>query len=539
MGTSDVAILPPGTVVGDTYEIVREVATGGMGTVYEARNVRLSKRRVAVKVLSKLTTKSAELLPRFRREAEIGASLNHPNIITVTDWNTLPDGLPFFVMEFLEGESLAERMRRSRLDFDLGMSVLDSVAGALHAAHQQGVIHRDLKPSNVFLARVEGSDRPFVKVLDFGISKLIFDETLETTSKLLGTPRYMSPEQVRNRPLDVRSDEFALATMAYEIFSGRLAFPGDSLESILYHVVHDDPVALREHAPELPEHIVSAIERGMAKDPDARFDSVGEFSAALRGEWVRPSATTSEMATAILDSADVGSPSSGPVRNTPEVLAAQRGDTLLIPAADRYRDTSSLAIARRRLVAWLAGGSLLLGVGAVFAYQVSGPDKRDASSAVAELGSEAGSDPDPTSESDPSSDDGPSPDRNSDPDPPPDGGAEDPTTPGSENTTPVDVSPSSNPETPARNTARPSEPRDVANRLNRAEKQLEAGRYRDALRLAQQSMIQQKTPRAHRIMTLCYCGMRDLGSAKASLHRVPAGDRKRVMSQCRALGLDL
>ncbi|MEO0814573.1 MAG: protein kinase, partial [Myxococcota bacterium] len=113
MGVSEVEILPPGTVVGDTYEIVREIATGGMGTVYEARNVRLSASRVAVKVLSKLTTRSAELLPRFRREAEIGASLNHPNIIRVMDWNTLPDGLPFFVMEYLEGESLASYMTRN------------------------------------------------------------------------------------------------------------------------------------------------------------------------------------------------------------------------------------------------------------------------------------------------------------------------------------------------------------------------------------------------------------------------------------------
>ncbi|MEL6545719.1 MAG: serine/threonine-protein kinase, partial [Myxococcota bacterium] len=347
MGVSEVEILPPGTVVGDTYEIVREIATGGMGTVYEARNVRLSASRVAVKVLSKLTTRSAELLPRFRREAEIGASLNHPNIIRVMDWNTLPDGLPFFVMEYLEGESLASYMTRNlpKVDLRLALHIVEHTAAALFAAHQQGVIHRDLKPSNIYLSGV-GLELPFIKVLDFGISKLIFDETLETTSKLLGTPRYMSPEQVRSKPLDPNADQFALATITYELCCGRNAFPGKSLEAILYHVVHDEPEPLEKLNPALPQHLISAIRRGMAKKPDERFANVQTFVRALKGQPENaPAVQTStpdapEEGTLELedlarlqrgDTLPPGEESPAapqnlqPIKNTPEVLGANSG----------------------------------------------------------------------------------------------------------------------------------------------------------------------------------------------------------------------
>ncbi|MEM6532178.1 MAG: serine/threonine-protein kinase [Myxococcota bacterium] len=502
MGTSEVEILPPGTVIGETYEIVREVATGGMGTVYEARNVRLSKRRLAVKVLSKLTSKSAELLPRFRREAEIGASLNHPNIITVTDWNTLPNGLPFFVMEYLEGESLATRLRREKLGREMGYHVLESVGGALIAAHQQGVIHRDLKPSNVFLARVEGSAKPFVKVLDFGISKLIFDETLETTSKLLGTPRYMSPEQVRNRPVDERSDGFALATIAYEIFGGRLAFPGDSLEAILFHVVHDDPTPLAELCPDLEPSVIAAVEKGMAKSPDERFDSIKDFLVALRPDGAP---AQEREANTVLGGSESTSERPEPLMNSPRVIEAKRGNTM-----PEHDESSKIELSKRGGMVWIAVAFIVMLAGTFFV-------SRSLNQPIIE--------PEPAPKPKPE-----------DPikttvtdDPPPD-------EPPSEPAQPV------TPATPTLDPATPNRPAaelpGVAARLNLAEKEYAAGKYRVAIRLAQQSLKDQRTPRAHRIITQGYCGLKDLGGANAAFLSVNRRDRRRVVSECRKYGIE-
>ncbi|MEO1172189.1 MAG: protein kinase [Myxococcota bacterium] len=506
-------------MLGDTYEIVREVATGGMGTVYEARNVRLAKRRLAVKVLSKLTSKSSELLPRFRREAEIGASLNHPNIITVTDWNTLPNGLPFFVMEFLEGESLAMRLRRERLSRDVGHHILHSIGGALIAAHQQGVIHRDLKPSNVFLARVEGSSTPFVKVLDFGISKLIFDETLETTSKLLGTPRYMSPEQVRNRPVDERSDEFALAAIAYEVFGGQLAFPGDSLEAILYHVVHDDPIPLATLCPDLSPTVIAAIERGMAKRPDDRFDTIKDFLAAIREDG-DPALVPREAATI-----SGGASRREPMMNSSRVIEAKRGNTQ--PGVD---DPGRLEIPKRGATAWVIIALLVALVGALFAYQTLKPLKPDPS-----LSTNTNTAPDAAPLANPN----PSTNTNGDvetpeqPDP-----AENTNTSPNPNDEPATAEPDMPELAPVKAPPPVAELPKVTARLDLAEEEYAAGKYRVAIRLAQQSLKDQRTARAHRIITQGYCGLKDLGGANAAFVSVSRRDRRRVLSECRKYGVE-
>ena len=143
--------LAPGTVLADTYEVVRPIATGGMGTVYEGRHLRLRERKVAIKVLRTDTAMShKELARRFRREAEICAKLTHPNIVSVTDWNTLPDESPYFVMEYLHGESLHDRLERGPLSQDEVENVLRQVTAALSSAHAHDIVHRDLKPSNIF-----------------------------------------------------------------------------------------------------------------------------------------------------------------------------------------------------------------------------------------------------------------------------------------------------------------------------------------------------------------------------------------------------
>ncbi|MEE8408667.1 MAG: serine/threonine-protein kinase, partial [Myxococcota bacterium] len=281
--TDDQQELVPGTVVSNSYEIIRKIARGGMGDVYEAQHMRLSQRRVAIKVLRQETVeKTSQASTRFRREAEICAKLTHPNIVSVTDWNTLPDGRPFFVMEYLEGESLEARMARRRLMTDEIEKVLRQVGSAVHTAHQLDIVHRDLKPSNIFL--VSSAQAPlgpeFVKVLDFGISKIVGANTLQTTGiKVLGSPRYMSPEQARgrNEEITTKSDQFTLAVVAYELYAGKPPFEADTVDSLLFNIVYEEPPPLQDMAPEMPRHVVDAINCAMTKAPQDRYPSMRNF----------------------------------------------------------------------------------------------------------------------------------------------------------------------------------------------------------------------------------------------------------------------
>ena len=205
-----------GSVLQGTYQIVRLIGEGGMGAVYEARQVRLNK-RVAVKVMARELTTNAESLTRFHREAEITSGLGHPHIVQVFDFSTTPTGEPFLAMEFLEGEDLDQRIRRiGRLAPANTIRIIRQVASALAAAHAKQIVHRDLKPANIYLLTVAGED-DFVKVLDFGISK-VRTATMKLTkaAALIGTPDYMSPEQVlaQDDKVDDRTDQWALACIA-------------------------------------------------------------------------------------------------------------------------------------------------------------------------------------------------------------------------------------------------------------------------------------------------------------------------------------
>ena len=287
--TTTASSLAPGTVLGGTYEIVRCIGSGGMGAVYEARHLRLEGRRVAVKVLLREVAESEESFARFRREAEIGARLGHPHIVAVTDFDKLDDGSPYLVMELLAGEDLSRRMGRGRVPETLTYRVVREVGGALAAAHKQGIVHRDLKPHNVFLVKVEEGEGvvEHCKVLDFGISKIAAAATVITRdAAVLGTPRYMAPEQAlgKNDEIDGRTDQFALATVIYELLTGKPAFAADSSTAVLYKVVYEPAPPLREVAPQVPDEVCTAIERAMSKAPADRFPDMTSFvNAVLAG----------------------------------------------------------------------------------------------------------------------------------------------------------------------------------------------------------------------------------------------------------------
>ena len=250
------------------YEVLSLLGAGGMAQVYRARDTRLG-RDVALKVVSEALIASPELVRRFEQEARIAGSLNHPNLVTVYDVG-IHDGEPYFVTELLQGESLRAWLARGPLPLQMGLEWGAQMARGLAAAHQRGIIHRDVKPENAFV----GTDGQ-VKLLDFGIAKLasvaaetgphpLMDPTAAPggsatrTGSILGTPGYMSPEQIRGEMLDNRSDIFSLGAVLSELLSGRRAFPGGSVVESGYAILHRDPEPLPA---EIPAPVVQVVER--------------------------------------------------------------------------------------------------------------------------------------------------------------------------------------------------------------------------------------------------------------------------------------
>ena len=278
--------IPAGTRLG-SYEIIELIGAGGMGEVYRARDARL-RREVAVKVLSPALACDEERLTRFEREARAASALNHPNIVTVHDFGETDLGsgkLCFMAMELVRGETLRSCLAGTA-KLDDRIDWLTQIAVALRKAHDAGIVHRDLKPENVIV-----SEDGFVKVLDFGLAKLIPPAEMEThpdaattrrlvteTGIAVGTIGYMSPEQVEARPVDHRSDIFSFGCVAYEALSGRRAFDGSSAVDTLHRIVHDPPPPLDGVAPELQGIVMKCL----AKRREERYQSMGDVAADLR-----------------------------------------------------------------------------------------------------------------------------------------------------------------------------------------------------------------------------------------------------------------
>ncbi len=272
-----------GTLMARRYRIGRVLGVGGMGTVYAAEHTGTGM-HVAVKVLRAELANEPDVLSRFHREAKLIASLKHPNIVKVTDFEQPTDEPPFLVMELLEGESLRARIARlgaqePRVVIALAMQVL----AALESAHEMGVVHRDLKPDNVFVVpQPDGSVR--AKLLDFGVAHLMDSHEytrLTKTGVLIGTPSYMAPELLADQRADARSDVYALGVTMYGALAGRLPFRGKSASELMRAVMAGSPEPLRDACPGLPPPLYEIIERAMSLMPDARFGSAREMRAAL------------------------------------------------------------------------------------------------------------------------------------------------------------------------------------------------------------------------------------------------------------------
>ncbi len=275
-----------GQVLGG-YEVVRKLAEGGMGVVYEGRHTKLG-RRGAIKLLKLEYCQSDDVVERFYQEARAVNEIHHENIVDIYDFGRDADGRVFFVMEFLEGESLGARLARGPLTFAEALPILEQVIRALKAAHDKGFVHRDLKPDNIWLKHRDDGTVD-VRLLDFGIAKLVglegAKEKLTRTGAIIGTPTYMSPEQINGAAtVDARTDVYSLGIIVYELFAGVTPFQGESLAAIITGHLFTEPPPLTELPPALgvPETLPQIIGRMLAKDVGERYQSVSEVLSDLR-----------------------------------------------------------------------------------------------------------------------------------------------------------------------------------------------------------------------------------------------------------------
>lgn len=273
-----------GETVGGKYEVLEQIGAGGWSVVYKAKQVGLT-RLVCLKVLHPHLASDPEKVLRFQREAEAASAVLSPNVAAVFDFGVLPQGQPYLVLEYLDGTSLADILHtQGTLTMERLVPLFLQALTGLAAAHEKGVVHRDIKPSNLFIA-----DGATVKILDFGLAKLTTPEAdgfsnLTQTGQTLGTPSYMSPEQCSGLNIDHRSDIYSLGCVMYEALTGRPPFSGRNAFECMQKHVNEVPPRFSEvdGAPKVPETIELAVMRALQKDPAARYQSVGEFKAALR-----------------------------------------------------------------------------------------------------------------------------------------------------------------------------------------------------------------------------------------------------------------
>jgi Tol biopolymer transport system component/serine/threonine protein kinase len=272
-----------GQVLG-SYQIAGRIGSGGMGEVYLAQDLRLS-RRVAVKIIAPEIAQDASWRARFAQEAKAASALNHPNIITVYDVGT-EDGRDFLVMEYVDGPTLEQAIAGGPMPIPQAVRLATQIADAVATAHSAGIVHRDLKPANVLITQ-----SGLAKVLDFGIAKLVRCEQQSVENRtlaprtirgaLLGTVSYMSPEQAEGLPLDGRSDVFSFGSVLYEMLTGEKAFAGESAASVVAAVLHGEPRSLSQWRPSVPRELERIIERCLHKEPARRFQTMQEVKIGL------------------------------------------------------------------------------------------------------------------------------------------------------------------------------------------------------------------------------------------------------------------
>ena len=274
-----------GRVLDGRYRIERKVGEGGMSFVYLAKDI-ASDEQYAIKVLSAALSSDANAMARLRREASLGMRLAHPNVCHIIRLGETPDGLVYVVMPYVEGEVLSDRNNRlGTIPIADVVHYVRDIAAGLHVAHELKIVHRDLKPENVMIcAGPSGTERAVV--MDFGLAKERRADAelqkLTATGIILGTPEFMSPEQLRGRPLDPRTDVYSLALMTYEMLTGKLPFSGRTQQEMMIARLRSDPMPLRDAMPGLGlEAVERVLQKAMQRDPGDRYQTAPEFATAL------------------------------------------------------------------------------------------------------------------------------------------------------------------------------------------------------------------------------------------------------------------
>jgi serine/threonine protein kinase/formylglycine-generating enzyme required for sulfatase activity len=292
-----------GKLLAGRYKVIAKIGEGGMGAVYKAIHNKMD-RICAIKTLTGLSSDNEMAVARFNREARNSSRIDSPHAITIYDYGEAENGLLYLAMEFIDGKQLTDILEEETvLGIDRTIHITNQIAEALTAAHALGIIHRDLKPDNIMITeKADKSD--YVKVLDFGIAKTVADDGAENVTKtgfVLGTPAYMSPEQLTGETLDARSDVYSLAIIVYEMLSGQLPFEGDNLQAKMIKRLMSDPIRLRDVMPSVTDSVERAVMAGLARDREKRTPTVQAFASSLGDAYSLSTISVGRRATGKLD----------------------------------------------------------------------------------------------------------------------------------------------------------------------------------------------------------------------------------------------
>jgi len=362
-----------GQVIADRYHVIKKLGEGGMGAVYLAEHVKMG-RKSAIKVMNPGMNTDPDAIARFNREASNASRLSHINICGIYDFGETPDGLIYLAMEFIEGVSLTALIEQSvSLPPARAASIIHQAADALQVAHDAGIVHRDLKPDNIMIAKGrDGSD--LVKVVDFGIAKASSSEAQNVTRAglVVGTPEYMSPEQLAADKLDGRSDQYSLGLVAFNCLTGKLPFPADSAQEAMIARLTEQPRTLAEMRPDIewPDALQAVLDKAIARDANDRYSGAAlfgrEFAAAIAD---MPATQATEGATQVIGAAGLGAAADAKTKAIPSTRIAS-GKT---PPAKPVPSTAASVEQKKSPVPMIAGGGGLIAVAAVVYFMFIKP----------------------------------------------------------------------------------------------------------------------------------------------------------------------